>query len=112
MIMKEAPSHTHRIWIAGDYHAAVQACREFVLRGLCVSVQPADYVFTMGMESGVCVTLINYPRFPASNDEVSRQATTLGGMLCERLHQGSFTVEGPKTTTWHSRRPQDQEAKQ
>lgn len=97
-------SDTFRIWIAGDYCAAVQACREFTLCGLCVAIQPVDYVYTMGAEAGVCVTLINYPRFPKNTDEIESVASELGQHLCNALFQGSFSVEGPRKTTWFSRR--------
>jgi hypothetical protein len=103
-----SPSHTHRVWIAGDAADARRACREFTLRGLCVAIQPVDYIFTMGAESGVCVTLINYPRFPASAGDVEAKAIELGHHLCEALHQGSFSVEGPGQTHWFSHRDQDQ----
>lgn len=108
MITKSCTSHTFRIWIGGDYQSALAACRSFTMRGLCVSVQPVDYIYTMGAEAGVCVTLINYPRFPATAREIEATATELGHFLCEELCQGSFTVEGPQETTWYSRRAGDQ----
>lgn len=107
MISKSASSYTHRVWIAGDYHDAVRACREFTEAGLCVAVQPADYVYTYGMETGVCVTLINYPRFPAPQREMQDKAVALGKHLMDRLSQGSFSVEGPNETFWFSRREAD-----
>lgn len=108
MIEQSAPSHTFRIWIGGNYADAVAACRAFTMRGFCVAVQTADFVFTMGMESGVCITLINYPRFPKPRDEIETTAIELGRFLMDRLHQGSFSVEGPEQTHWFSRREQDQ----
>lgn len=102
------PSSTFRIWIAGDHAIALQACRRFSLRGLCVAVQPVDYIYTMGAESGVCVTLINYPRLPADIAQIEQTAINLGNYLCAELVQGSFTVEGPDQSHWFSRREQDQ----
>jgi hypothetical protein len=103
-----ATSHTHRIWIAGDYADAKKACRLFTTSGLCVAVQAVDYIYTLGAESGVCVTLINYPRFPASPAEIEAKAIELGHHLCCEMVQGSFTVEGPDQMHWFSRRDQDQ----
>jgi hypothetical protein len=34
--------------------------------GACFSVTDIDYIYTHGSESGVKITLINYPRFPNS----------------------------------------------
>lgn len=108
MRRETCPSATFRIWIGGDYQTALAACRRFTMRGLCVSVQPVDYVYTLGMEAGVCVTLINYPRFPLDASGIEKTATELGHFLCGELCQGSFSVEGPETTHWLSRRKQDQ----
>src|SRR6218665_450080 len=87
-----APSHSVDIFIAGSRTAATEACREFCLRGLCVSVTEADYVFTGGMESGVRVGLINYPRFPKRQEEIDHVAILLADFLIERLHQQSCVV--------------------
>lgn len=108
MIAKICKSATYRIWIGGDYQSAIAACRSFTMRGLCVSVHPVDYVYTMGMEAGVCVTLLNYPRFPAAPHKIEATAIELGHFLCEEMRQGSFSMEGPETTHWFSRREQDQ----
>lgn len=98
---------TADIYIAGSLNAAREACREFCLRGLCVSITPSDFVFTGGMESGVRVGLINYPRFPKSPDEIWSTAVQLAEFLILRLHQGSATVIAPDTTCWLSRREFD-----
>lgn len=104
MTEKKCSSHTVRLWIAGDYATTLAVCRDFTMRGLCVAVQPADYVYTMGVEAGVVVTLINYPRFPVSPEELEATATDLGFYLCNLLHQGSFSIETPNETRWYSRR--------
>ena len=106
MIEKTAPTNTFRIWIAGDYYTAIQACRQFTLKGLCVAVQSTDFVYTMGAESGVCVTIINYPRFPRAKNEIEKTAFRLGEFLCDALVQGSYTIEGPDQMWWVSRRDQ------
>ena len=97
-------SYTFKVWMAGDYRDAKSACREFTMSGLCVSIHPADFVYTMGCESGFCVTLINYPRFPMTYEDLKNTSESLGAFLCEKLFQGSFTVEGPEESVWFSRR--------
>jgi len=100
----EAPSYSVYIHIAGDRATAVAACREFCMEGLCVTVVDADYVFTGGMETGVRVGIINYPRFPKAPDHILRCAENLGRFLIERLYQQSCTVTAPDKTLWLSRR--------
>ena len=103
--MKTADTKTFRIWIAGDYQEAVRAMREFCEEGACFAVQATDYVYTGGMESGVCVTRINYPRFPATEGFIQEQVMRAAEHLRDRLFQDSYTVEGPSKTTWVTRRP-------
>ncbi len=91
---------TYRLWIAGDYDDAVRVVREFCQEGACFAVQPTDYVYTGGMESGVCVTLINYPRFPSGSGDLRDKITRLADLLKERLFQESYTIQDPEKTVW------------
>jgi hypothetical protein len=102
--MKTVKSFTVRIWIAGDYMDAVRAVREFCEEGACFAVAPCDYAYTGGMEAGVCVTRINYPRFPADPSAIVAQCLRLGEHLRARLFQDSFAVETPEETHWITRR--------
>lgn len=101
-----APTIRFDIFIAGDIAQAKQVCREFCMEGLCVTVEPVDFIYTGGQETGVRVGLINYPRFPSSIDVLGVKARRLGDMLMERLCQHSFSIEGPGETIWVSRRPE------
>ena len=99
-------SDTHRIeiYIAGSRAAATEALREFCMVGLCVNVSDADYVYTGGLEGGVRVGLINYPRFPKSRDDLLTTALELAKFLIAKLHQQSCTVVADHQTFWLSRR--------
>lgn len=101
---RSVDSATYRIWIAGDYQDALRALKEFCEDGACFSVMPVDYVYTGGCEAGVCVTRINYPRFPASEAEIHAQMLRLAESLRAALFQDSYTIEGPMVTEWVSRR--------
>lgn len=103
--MSTARSFTVRIWIGGDYDDAVRAVREFCEEGACFAVQRAAYPYTGGMEDGVCVTRINYPRFPKGPADILEQCFRLAHHLRERLFQDSFSVETPEETHWWTRRP-------
>ncbi|PAL23558.1 hypothetical protein [Sphingopyxis sp. GW247-27LB] len=99
-----SPTFVATIYIAGSRDQIVQASREWCLQGACVSIVPCDFVFTMGMESGFAVNLINYPRFPQSNAQIHRHAVNFAEFLIERLCQGSASVVSPIETVWLSRR--------
>lgn len=107
MAMNAAPTFSACIWIAGDYREAVQACREFCRSNpLCVTITPTDFVYTNGAEAGICIRLINYPRFPKTADEIKAQARALAAFLMPRLCQWSYTVEFADDTEWYSERSQ------
>jgi len=105
--MKECEPFTCRVHIAGDYDTARQVVREFVTRGACVSLTQVDYIYTMGEERGLCATIINYPRFPSTPDALTEITRSLGSLLCERLNQGSYTIETPIAMEFYSRRGDD-----
>lgn len=106
MNSKTVESIRFEIFIAGDIEQAKQVCREHCFAtGLCVTVEPVAYIYTGGEEAGVRVGLINYPRFPATSEEISEKAKTLADLLMHRLCQHSYSIVGPEQTTWYSRRP-------
>lgn len=107
MKIERAPSFSVRICIAGNCDDAARICREFCFGvGYCVTVERAEYIYTGGQESGVVVGLINYPRFPATPEQITEKAEQLGMKLMEGLFQQSFSIVTPTDTIWFSRRPE------
>ena len=74
------------------------------MEGLCVTVTPTTFVYTGGAEEGVEIGLVNYPRFPSTQEELAGKAQRLGELLLRELCQHSFLIVQPGTTTWCSRR--------
>jgi hypothetical protein len=102
-----APTVEVRVFIAGPVSDVKRALAEIALRGACYSVEETEFVYTGGRETGACVRLINYPRFPCSGDELMRQGEQLGRELLLALHQASCSVVGPVETVWLTRRSQE-----
>jgi hypothetical protein len=93
-----------RIYVAGDIQTAKQALREECLReGLCVTVEPCDFIFTGGEEAGFVVGLLNYPRFPTQPDVLIARAKLIAQFLMERCCQFSALVVTRDQTEWLSR---------
>lgn len=108
--MIEARAETIRfdIFLAGDIAHAKRVCREYCFEvGLCVTVEPVDYIYTGGEETGVRVGLINYPRFPATEAELFEKAKKLAGRLLGHLCQHSYSIVGPRETVWFTRREEN-----
>lgn len=94
------------IFVAGDLAQAKQVCGEYCYEvGLCVTVEPVEFIYTGGKESGVRVGLINYPRFPTTEEALREKASVLASFLMRRLSQHSYSIVGPRETEWFSRRP-------
>lgn len=90
------------IWIAGNYTEAVELCSRYCnARGLCVAVSSVRYLYTGGDEYGVCVRLINYPRYPSTPPNIRAHAEALGALLRAGLGQESYTIEYPSETVWY-----------
>lgn len=104
---QEAPTYCADIFIAGSLEQAREACRDFCLEGLCVSISPCNFVYTGGCESGVRIGLINYPRFPTTGAKILETAVRLAEYLIVKLHQGSASVVATDKTVWLTRRASD-----
>ena len=102
--MTAAPTYWAEIALGGSASRASELCREFCEVGLCVTVTETQFVYTGGLESGVLVRLINYPRFPASKHSITWIAALLGEHLRKGLFQDSFSIITPEKTYWKSRR--------
>ena len=92
------------IYIAGDITLIKHYCAEYCMSGLCVSVFECEYIYTGGRESGAKITLINYARFPKTQDGITQTAKSIGHFLCVKLHQSSFSVVTPLDSFFISRR--------
>lgn len=103
----KCPTYTAEVFIAGDISAAKQLLRGYCLQGFCVSVETVDYIYTMGEESGFVVRVINYPRFPRTQEEIKQKGIELGELLINGLHAGSCSVVCTDETIFLSRREGD-----
>jgi hypothetical protein len=54
---------------------------------LCVSYHPIHYIYHVGFESGVKITLINYPRFPSTKETIEKHAIAIARMLKREFKQ-------------------------
>lgn len=101
----QRPTFTAQIYMAGDIGHAKQIIRQFCSAvGLCVTVEPVDYIYTGGEESGFRVGFIDYPKFPAEPGSISSLAFQLANELRRNLGQHSFSIVTPTETTWDTTR--------
>jgi hypothetical protein len=100
-----ATTYTAQIYIGGDLQTAREFCREFTFEvGECVTVEPVEFIFTGGAETGVRIGFINYPRFPRTPGEIFTRASQLAEILLHAMCQHSYSIVTSDTTIWFSRR--------
>jgi hypothetical protein len=67
--------------------------------GLCVSVTDTTFIYTNGLEVGIAVGFINYPRFPDKDPTIIKnQALELAAILKSVLGQKRISVVFPDET--------------
>ena len=104
MTATTAPTFTAHIYIGGDINTARSVLRRYVLVGLCVTLEPVEFIYTGGLETGIRVGLINYPRFPKPIADLEACALDIARTLRHELCQHSFSIIMPDETIWESLR--------
>lgn len=66
--------------------------------GMCVTVTRTKYVYTKGSEPGIIVGFINYPRFPATPDQIQYKALDLSQILLNECKQMQLSIVFPDET--------------
>lgn len=66
--------------------------------GLCVTHTRTEFIYTNGKEPGFIVGLINYPRFPSSQEQIKAHAIAIAEMLLKACKQMKVTVVMPTET--------------
>ena len=93
------------IYMAGDIDTAKAACRQYCFdKGLCVTATHTDFIYTGGHEFGIQVGLVNYPRFPTNEENLTSTALELANLLITKCCQWTALVVTPTNTHWLSRR--------
>jgi hypothetical protein len=104
--LKTAPTVQFEIFMAGDIAQAKQACRDYCRVGLCVTIEPCDYVYTGGEEAGFRIGIRNYPRFPSTEEALQQHAFSLAEVIRATSFQHSYMIVGPNSTWWDTTRAQ------
>lgn len=92
-----------KLYLSGPIEIAKQIIRKDCSEeGLCVTIEPTTFIYTGGEESGYVVGLINYPRFPWTQDRVTLRAESLLAKLLSGTFQKSGLLQTPSYTKWYS----------
>ena len=105
--MKTIQASTYEItlYLSGPVEVAKQALRAECLReGLCITIEPTMFIYTGGEEAGYRVGMLNYPRFPATAEELNDRAETIALVLLGATHQNSALIVTPSLSYWITKR--------
>ena len=76
-----------------DEYMVRKVCQEYCDDvGLCVTVTPTKFYYKDGGEYGSVVGLINYPRYPSTEEEIVEHAKILGYKLLSRMKQHRVSI--------------------
>lgn len=66
--------------------------------GLCVTITPTTFVYKLGVEEGVAIGLINYPRFPSTPEVIRKHAVELASVFKLKFAQNRVSIVFPEDT--------------
>jgi hypothetical protein len=69
-----------------------------------VPVRDEDFIYTYGEQSGVCVTAINYARFPETYASMMVKVTALAQLLADELCQRSYSIMTDRESLFFARK--------
>lgn len=102
MTEKTSATYQIKIYLSGSIELIKNACREYCMIGLCVTVSPTLFIYTGGEEFGVEIGLLNYPRFPDTSESLLKKATELAVKCRDKAFQNSYLIVTPEETIWNS----------
>lgn len=105
MKTETSPTYIIRLYLSGPIDVAKQTLRaECLTAGLCVTIEPTQYIYTGGEEAGYVVGLLNYPRFQTAPEGLRIRAMALMVALLDATHQHSALMVTPEESLWITKR--------
>ena len=99
------PTVEIRVYLAGDLATIERCAREYCMDvGFCVTVTTTKFIYKGGEETGVCLGVVNYPRFPSDLTTLHNKAMDLTVKCMEAACQWTALIVAPEITHWLTRR--------
>ena len=88
----------HYDGITHTYQETEQICQKYLdkiyqyKQHLGLAITPTNFLYRNGGENGFIIGLINYPRFPSSDEEITRKAIEIAKMFLNKFSQYRISV--------------------
>jgi hypothetical protein len=105
-VEQKVKTYQVKIYLSGSIETIKNICREYCLKGLCVTINPTLFIYTGGEEYGVEIGLINYPRFKDEEVNILNKAKELAELCRDGSFQHSYLIVDSNETIWNSTRTQ------
>lgn len=93
LTIKKSPTFQSAIYISANLHTVQDVCAEFCKKNpSCVTIEPVDFIYHGGAQSGFRVKFINYPRFESEFIKIKEKAESLAVNLLIASHQLSCSI--------------------
>ncbi len=93
LVTKRCDTFQSAIYISANLHTVQEVCAEFCKKNpSCVTVEPVEFIYYGGAQSGYRVKFINYPRFPSEVEQIKQKAESLALNLLIASHQLSCSI--------------------
>lgn len=108
MKIQKEKTYYIKLYIAGNINIAEKLIQNYCDNiGLCVTILPLNYIYTLGHEFGMEIGFIDYPRFPTTSKKLFKIAKELGLILLKELNQQSFSLQTPYNTYLFNNKKED-----
>jgi 6-pyruvoyl-tetrahydropterin synthase len=76
-----------------DYDEIKELCQRYCNDvSFCVTITETEFIYKNGNERGFIIGIINYPRFPSTPKQLTKQAIAIAKILGKKLNQERVSV--------------------
>jgi len=104
-----SPTIQMTIYMSGDINKAEDIIRKYCLDvGFCVTIECCKFIYSGGEEFGFKIGILNYPRFPSTEEELTEKSIALCNLLHDNLYQWSSLLVTPQATMFFTTREKNE----
>jgi hypothetical protein len=81
------------------YEEAKKICQDYCdIVSYCVTLTPTEFIYKDGNEPGFIIGLINYPRFPSTQNDINSKAILIAKTFMHEFNQYRISIQTSNQT--------------